>query len=105
MTVTEMRLEHSLICLLLSSFIQEIIFIKLDDILHAVQGIGRKEYKKMSYVNHSRAEMQSVGQNNTKCIQRGVWYSYEPGVYMDVGADLILKNIHLLAIEEGACDW
>lgn len=62
MTVTEMRLEHSLICLLLF-FIQEIIVIKLDDILNAVQGIGRKGYKKMSYVNHSRAEMQSVDQN------------------------------------------
>lgn len=49
--------------------------------------------------------MQSVGQNNTKCIQRGVWRSYGPGVYMDVGADLILKNIHLLATEEGECDW
>lgn len=48
MTVTEMRLQHSLICLLLSSFIQEIIFIKLDDILNAVQGVGRKGYKKMS---------------------------------------------------------
>lgn len=42
MTVTEMRLEHSLICLLLSSSIQEVIFIKLDNILNAIQGIGRK---------------------------------------------------------------
>lgn len=49
--------------------------------------------------------MQSVSQNNTKCIQRGVWRSYGPGVYMDVGADLILKNIHLLATEEEECDW
>lgn len=58
----------------------------------------------MSYVNHSRTEMQSVGQNNKSAFREVCGAPTARCVHFTgVGADLILKNIHLLVIEEQEC--
>lgn len=60
----------------------------------------------MSYVNHSRLKCRVLVRTTQNAFREvcGI-----PAVrcvdFMDVGAALILKNIHLLAIEEEECYW